>query len=146
MANRSGRVLLALSVSFCMLFAGCRHSGPNAEVEGTVTIGGQPLAKGQVSFRPAADTSGPEFSATVVEGKYRVAALVLPGNYQVDVRSWDKTGRKVKDPFGQVTDEVVNVIPKRYWGPETTLLAHLAAGMNEIDFTLTSEPAGVSSK
>lgn len=121
--------------AWCLLLAGC-HDGDRAEVAGTVTLGGKPLAEGLVTFRPAAGTSGPEFSGTISEGKYRVAIVCLPGDYVVDVRAWQKTGRVVKGPFGNDVEEIVNVIPQRYWGPGTTLSAHLVSGANEADFNL----------
>ena len=54
------------------------------------------------------------------------------------MRAWRKTGRMVKISFGGgKAEETVNAIPKRYWGPETTLSAHLHAGVNKVDFNLT---------
>jgi len=121
-----------------MLLAGCRGRNESAEVAGAVSFGGKPLAEGLVTFRPAAGTSGPEFSSNVVEGKYRVAIPILPGNYVVEVRAWRKTGRMLKIPYGGgETAETVSAIPKRYWGSETKLSAHLDAGANKVDFKLS---------
>ena len=89
---------MLLPLVWCILLAGCRGRNETAEVAGVVTFGGKPLAEGLVTFLPAAGTSGPEFSGTVAEGKYRVPIRVLPGDYRVEVHAWRKTGRMVKIP------------------------------------------------
>jgi hypothetical protein len=125
-------------LAWCVAFAGCRGGHETAEVAGTVTLGGMPLADGLVTFWPAAGTSGPEFSGAVVKGQYRVPMRVVPGNYRVEVRAWRKTGRMVKVPYdGREVAETVNAISKRYLGPETVLAARLGAGMNKVDFRLS---------
>lgn len=118
----------------------CRPSPKTATVSGTVTIDGQPLADGVVTFRPLADTPGPEFSGEVARGTYRVAIPVRPGAYAVDVRSWKKSGQKVTSPFGVEVEETVPWLPESFSGPQTTLSAKLAAGPNTVDFPLTTKP------
>ena len=124
-----------LLASICLLITGC--GGPErAKVSGHLTLDGKPLADGLVTFRPSAGTDGPEFSGMLLNGDYRVEKDALPADYVVDVRSWQKTGRKVKSPQGEMSDEIVNAIPQRYWGPKTELSAHLTAGENKVDFKL----------
>jgi hypothetical protein len=121
--------------AFCLFVGGC--GGPSqAKVSGHVTLGGKPLAEGLVTFRPTPKTEGPDFSSDVVNGDYRVAKGVLPGEYVVDVRSWQKTGKIVKTPQGDTTDEIVNAVPRRYWGESTVLTAGLKAGANTVNFDL----------
>lgn len=137
MASRAARVLCLTALACCMLFAGGCGADGRAEVAGTVTFDGKPLPEGLVTFRPAAGTAGPEFSGTVVDGKYRVSIRVLPGDYVVDVRAWRKTGRMVKGALGDGPyEEIVVAIPKRYWGEKTELKAHLGPGDNKVDFDL----------
>jgi hypothetical protein len=125
----------ALVAAAGWLFVGC--SGTQlAKVTGRVTLDGAPLADGVVTFEPAAGTAGPEFSGMLSNGEYKVAKEVLPGDYAIKIRSWQKTGRIVKSPHGEMTDEIVNAIPERYWGPKTELSAHLKPGANTIGFDL----------
>jgi hypothetical protein len=128
-----------LGRSVCLLgvivATGCQQSDL-AEVSGRVMLDGKPLREGFVTFYPAADTAGPEFSGEIVAGEYRVAKPVLPGNYLVQIRSWQKTGRKVKSPIGDETEEIINIIPKRYRTPSSELSTVLASGPNSANFDL----------
>jgi hypothetical protein len=124
-----------LAAVVCLLAAGCGDSN-QAQVSGHISVGGAPLAEGLVTFLPAPGTAGPEFSGTLTGGEYRVPKAVLPGDYKVKVRAWQKTGRMVKSPQGEMTEEIVNAIPDRYSGAQTELTAHLNAGKNTVDFDL----------
>jgi hypothetical protein len=126
------RILLLAGLPFIW---GCDGT-TKSEVSGHVSLGGKPLADGLATFRPKPQTHGPEFSGTIVNGEYRAAAPFVAGDYFVDVRSWQKTGRIVKSPFGEDTEEIVNAIPGRYWGPRTELTAELHSGANKADFDL----------
>ncbi|WP_254507756.1 hypothetical protein [Anatilimnocola floriformis] len=59
-------------------FVGCGNS--QGTVSGSVTISGQPLAKGQIQFTPP--TGGTPVGAAIVAGKY-TAVNVVPGDKQV---------------------------------------------------------------
>lgn len=57
------------------LFAltGCGGEGEGrAPIAGTVSVGGQPLAKGRILFVPVAPNEGPAASAAVFDGKYEL--------------------------------------------------------------------------
>jgi hypothetical protein len=129
-------VRLAIVVGIAASTSACLPSPQSAEVAGSVTVDGQPLDEGIVTFRPQPTTPGPEFSGEVRQGAYRVAIRVLPGGYAVHIRSWKKSGKKVTSPFGVEVEETVPWIPDRYCGPQTTLSATLAPGLNRADFTL----------
>lgn len=132
-------LMLACLASILASAVGCRPSPKTATVSGTAMVDGQPLADGVVTFRPMADTSGPEFSGKVVRGAYRVPINVRPGNYAVEVRSWKKSGKKVTSPFGVEVEETVPGLPEYYAGPQTTLSAKLTPGSNTVDFPLTAK-------
>lgn len=121
---------------FCILFGSGCGNADRATVSGRVSVQGRPLAEGVVTFRPGLKTPGPEFSGDITGGEYHVEKDVLPGQYTVEVRSWKKTGRIVKSPFGTDTEEIVNAIPERYWGPQTELSVELQPGSNRADFEL----------
>lgn len=123
-------------IGLCLLgIIGC-GPGNRATVSGKVTMNGQALPDGVVTFRPQPNTPGPEFSGMIDHGAYVVAKDVLPGDYLVEVRAWTKTGRIVKSPFGTDTEEIINPIPPRYYGPTSELLAQLKVGKNSCDFEL----------
>ena len=70
-----GVIIAALALSW---LSGCGNS--QGTVSGTVTIAGQPLAKGQIQFAPP--SGGTPVGAPIVAGKY-TAANVAPGEKQV---------------------------------------------------------------
>jgi hypothetical protein len=120
-------LLLGSSILLCLCECSCSKRNP-VEVAGRVTLAGKPLEDGVVTFRPVSPTFGLDFSGTIVAGEYRVPIRVLPGEYAVDVRSWKKTGKQVRSPSGVDTEETVDAIPERYWGPHTELSAKIVAG------------------
>jgi len=137
--RRPAGVQIAIVVGIAASTSACRPSPQSAEVAGSVTVDGQPLADGIVTFRPQPTTPGPEFSGEVRQGAYRVAIRVLPGGYAVDIRSWKKSGKKVTSPFGAEVEETVSWIPERYHGPQTTLSTTLAPGLNRADFAIETK-------
>jgi hypothetical protein len=73
---------LLLTAAALVLLVGC-GPGSTASVSGTVTLNGQPLARGFVSFTPE-DGQGGTAGGDVEAGRYRVAGL-KPGKYRVQV-------------------------------------------------------------
>lgn len=132
-----GRVEVRRGIALaCSLWiAGC-DGQEWAQVSGRVSFVDQPLMEGLIQFRPVSKTDEKEFSTLIVAGQYRVPAKVTPGNYTVEIRSWKKTGRLVKGQFNQEIEETVIAVPQRYWGPQTTLAAHLQPGENQVNFDL----------
>lgn len=125
-----------LVIACSVAWVGCGQRGQHATVGGRISWNGKPVPHGLVMFRPTAGISGPEFAGTVANGNYNVPIAVLPGDYDVEIRAWKKTGRIVTSPFGTLDKEVVNVIPRQYWGPGTQLSARLHVGNNTINFDL----------
>lgn len=127
------RCSLLFVISIVLSLSGCfPESG--ATVTGNVTKAGTPLDRGLVTFRPMSQTQGPEFSGEITDGQYRVPKSVMPGDYWVEIRSWKKTGRIVKSPFGMDTEEVIQAIPDRYHGAKTELRASIVVGENLLSF------------
>lgn len=63
--------LFLLAVAAASLFGGCSQNGPQrAPIKGKITVGGAPLASGQILFVPQSPLEGPATSATVVNGEY----------------------------------------------------------------------------
>ena len=128
--------LLSSSVALgllTVLVAGC--GGPRSQpVNGTITLDGQPLAEGDITFRPQPVLAGsPGFNTPVKDGKYHLQ--VPPGANRVEITGTKLVPGKL-DPFGNPMR--VSVIPRRYSG-ETTLEAKVSEGSNTFDFRLTSK-------
>lgn len=63
--------ILALSAA-CLAGCGTSDGLSRGAVQGRVTIGGAPLAKGRILFLPQAPTSGPTVSAAIENGVYEL--------------------------------------------------------------------------
>jgi hypothetical protein len=103
-------------------------------VHGTITYQGQPVEAGSISFVPIEGASGPVSRATIRNGQYEIMARGgLPvGKHRVEVLAQKKTGRKVteagRDGTPQVVDEVGQVGPADYAGPNSPLTFEVTKG------------------
>lgn len=125
-----------------VVVAGCGSGGPpRLRVVGAVTLDGQPLADGAISFMPTG--KGVAAGATIAGGRYVVegARGPTPGEYRVEIRASAPSGKQVKDSFGQASiAEMESIIPDRY-NDKTTLRAEItASGPNQFDFSLSTSP------
>lgn len=82
--RRTASLLATLGISLGL--AGCTDGGdglPRVAVTGKVTVEGEPLAKGAVTFRP--DGAGAEATGEVVDGIFTIPAIdgPTPGKYKV---------------------------------------------------------------
>ena len=129
-------VLIALFVA-----GGCGSSGPErAEVSGIVTLNGQPVSEGSINFFPTAGNTGPEAGGEIRAGKYHIPRAKGPvlGKNRVELRSFQKSGRKIQDPTappGTMTEEITNVFPAEY-NKDSTLLREIQKGKNELPFEI----------
>src|SRR5262245_27993493 len=99
----------------CLVAIVCTGCGsPNeVKVRGRVTFDSGPLESGVISFAPVQGTTGPAVGGEIRNGQYDLARPIAPGAYAVEIRSWQKTGKRVRGPYGE-TDEQLNIIPARY--------------------------------
>ena len=108
---------------------------------GAVTLDGQPLADGAISFLPAG--KGVAAGATITGGRYVVdgARGPTPGEYRVEIRASAPSGKQLKGTFGQSSAaEMESIILTRY-NDKTTLRAEItAAGPNQFDYSLSTSP------
>lgn len=74
---RCGHV--ARAAAFLVLLAGCGESMKQAEVTGKVTVDGQPLENGAISFFPA-DGKGPTAGSPIEDGEYFVQMPLADGD------------------------------------------------------------------
>ncbi len=121
--------LLGVGCSLLLLVSlGCNSAETPAEVSGTVLLGSEPLAEGNIIFE-ALDKSTAPGAGIIKDGKYTIQ--VLPGSKKVKIQA-SKPGTKV-DPV------MKSAMPESILGPEfndkTTLKAEIKPGKNEkIDF------------
>ena len=86
---------MVLVCCLLLLGAGCGTSKRGA-VTGKVTLNGEPLQVGQLSFVPVDPSLGPSAGATIINGEYKIDAAKGPlaGEYRVQINAFRKTGKK----------------------------------------------------
>lgn len=132
-----GRVTL-LSAALFILLAGCSDSKV-AEVTGTVTVDGQPVEKGSISFIPA-NGQGPTAGSDIKDGKY-IAAKVSTGSVKVQIRVPKVAGKKKlydKGEDSQYVDTFKESLPKKY-NDDTELRFDVQSGKNEKNWELSTK-------
>jgi hypothetical protein len=115
---------------------GCTHASKSA-VSGAVTLDGQPLAKGQISFAPI-DGKSSTAGASIVDGKYM--AEVPPGEKSVRISAPKVTGKKkmYETPDSPTVDVVEELLPARY-NARSELKMTVTGGAQEKSFELKSK-------
>jgi len=128
---RFGFVALVFPVVF---LAGCGGSG---QIEGTVTLDGQPVDGGTISF--IGTGSQGNAGGQIQGGKYSVESKLAPGTYKVEIDWMKKTGKTIpnKSDAGTTQDETKQVIPVEY-NRQSKLTAEIKSGSNTINFELKS--------
>lgn len=107
-------LLIATGFAVCVLACGCGGSKfPTATVEGSVSVNGQPVAEGIISFVPLEVREAKEAVAEIRDGKYR-ATGVLQGRVLVRFQAVKETGRVIHDPVEGSGPEKVSIIPPQY--------------------------------
>jgi hypothetical protein len=135
-------------IGFCIIgllagcLAGCGEDTGRQYVYGNVTLDGDPVIGGHVSYAPQSGTTGYSATATTDdEGNYEIEEEAGPtiGSYRVGV-SWKKpTGEKAIDgPSGIEMDITAEAIPARY-SENTELVVEITEGSNEHDLALTTK-------
>jgi len=141
-ANTKPYLLLILSLA-CCLVAGCGGSG---NVSGTVTLNGEMVDGGVITFHPADQPNAADKgNARIAGGKYSITSPdLVPGNYLVKIIWLKPTGKKVDAPGdpGVKMDQTQQVVPKQY-NSESTLTRELKSGSNTLNFELTGKPTSL---
>ncbi len=126
-------------VAAALLFAltpGCGPDGPEiATVEGTVKLGGEPLAESTVMFQPS--SGRPSAGRTDAEGHYELVYSqgrkgALPGEHTVTISTFRAGDREEGIP------KIIERVPAKY-NAKTELKETVEAGKNMIDFNLEAE-------
>ena len=130
-----GAILLAVFLGLSA--AGC--SGGGLAVSGHVTVNGQPLEDGDITFSPT--TPGASAAQTeVIDGKYRFpgSAGLTNGTYKVAISAMRSTGRKITVDEGstEMIESFEEYIPPKY-NIRSTLTVEIDADRTDHDFKLS---------
>jgi hypothetical protein len=104
------------------------------DVQGTVTVNGQPLSEGAVRFIPVnGDTSAT--GGTIRDGKFRVSVPVAKQRVEISANVVDRE----KTPPNPTNDQIVmkKLVPSRY-NSQSTLTLDVQHGLNEPEYKLTN--------
>jgi hypothetical protein len=138
----SPKCAACIGLAALCLLVGCTGSSGRQAIEGTVTLDGKPLEKGQITFVPQADTKGPTAGAEVTGGRFKIPAAggAFAGKFRVEIAASRPGGPKVPDRMtGKLVDGYVQFIPARY-NAESQLTADVKAGaVNHFAFEVKSQ-------
>jgi hypothetical protein len=118
MRNRYYVVLLGLSL--CTMLPGCGgKDGPSrAHLDGTVTIGGQPIpadANASITFMPTATAQGKPGVAKIEGGQYDCPDVPV-GAVKAYISIEQPTGPEITDSRGLKGRANVSLVPEKYTG------------------------------
>jgi hypothetical protein len=118
------------------LFAaiGCANS---TSVSGTITLDGEPLKQGSITFIPADGTSQTA-SSLIKDGKFE--AKVPFGKHRIDIRSPKVIGKKpmYDTPDSPMVDEVEERVPSQY-NTEGKEFRDVDSQTTQLDFDIKSK-------
>lgn len=123
-------------------FSGCGKQQSTVEriqVEGKVTLDGNPIEKGVITFIPAG--KGATAGAEIKSGQFKIPQDQgpSPGEYRVEIDSSVPTGKKILDTDGEtMVDEFKNGVPPRF-NRQTELTVTLKNGENQQLFDLETK-------
>jgi len=131
-------------VAMLSVMSGCDGSN-RVVVQGTVTVNGQPLEAGVISFVPVSG-QGAGAGTEIEHGAYGIRAKgLLPGEYKVAINAFRGTGKKTWDGMGEpnaptsqkhYVEEIEQYIPAQY-NDATELKSTITAGKaNNLKFDL----------
>jgi len=138
-----GRHAWVLLTVLLAMFSGCSNSN-RAAVNGKVTLDGQPIEGGTISFIPTGDTVGSPAWSKIEEGRYAILGHegLAVGINRVEVRWSRKTGKKMPAiapaPAGAMMEITAEAVPVRY-NTQSELKRDVQQGENTLDFKLDSK-------
>ena len=120
--------LLALTGWFALV--GCSDSA--ATVSGNVTMDGQPVAQGVITFVKQDGNLARE-GAVIADGRF--LAKLPPGEYKIELNSQKSVGTRTQKGFDgkdEVVELTAELFPDRY-NAKTTLTTKIAPGPNTVN-------------
>ena len=122
----------------CLLLCGCGGESNRLPVAGVVTMDGQPMPAGAISFEPT--TTGIGAGATIQNGAYEIPQSKgpTPGKYKVRINYTQPTGRTLPDPRGGdgTMPEMRESVPARYNSRSELMAELVSGGVSSLNFEL----------
>jgi hypothetical protein len=143
-ALRAGLILLLVAFAFLTNSCGFKRSGT---VKGTITVNGQKLDRGLITFLSEAGNRD-SFSASIVDGEYETEAIPV-GNAKIVVIGSNESGAPaapVEKDLGDLAAPAKRgaakvdtmVVPDKYQSADTSpLTITIKSGKNTFDADLT---------
>ncbi len=144
MAGRHfGRSAAPLALLLLTVFCGCDHGPKRNYIYGRVTVDGQPLDFGSITFVP--DPTGPKASGIIEQGRYQIEAArgPLAGGKFVEIRAprfpADEPIPTTKTDKMRQLAVAPEALPQRYNAKTELRVSVTDDGPNEFNFELQSE-------
>jgi len=131
-------ILLVSGLVLMPAVAGCGGGAQRQPVSGAVTMDGEPLQHGVISFHPALGHAAPGSGGAVIDGRFEIPAAkgLQPGKYRVKIIAFKETGRMIQDYPG--APERAERLPIKY-NEADQLEATVGVGEdNRFEFRLTT--------
>ncbi|HEV3203014.1 MAG TPA: hypothetical protein VGY77_01465 [Gemmataceae bacterium] len=139
--------LMILCAAFLVFGTACAGSGGSGTISGTVTVNGQKLKRGLVTFLPENTKKG-VFNAAIIEGKYEVSGVPVGLAKVVIIPALDPPGTGENPPEGNdgmvrpavapKHDDFATTVPAKYQDAATSSLElTVKSGQNDYDVNLT---------
>ena len=137
-ASTALALLAMLSAAFAATAIGCSRGPAKAAFAGRVTLDGEPLPQGAISFYPL--SRAPSAGAVIENGGYQMTAV--PGSYRVEITGSKVVGQKKRydTPDSPMDDVLQPVVPAEY-NSASKLVQEVKLDTKTLDFVLVT-PAG----
>jgi len=133
---RATHRLFAVLASGCLLLSACGCGPATGTVSGNVTIDGQPLDKGVISFAAAEGTAQPA-TADIANGHYQATMQV--GKKYVQISAPISVGKRKADAPGVPPDDIMQERLPPKFNAESKLEFEVKPGANAKDWETQSD-------
>lgn len=135
-------ILAAIVMCSLTMIGGCGGAF-ESHVYGKVTLDGQPIGPGVITFAPDHETARPAVGQIAASGSYRLETGkevgLPPGHYRVAVQVYKPPDHELQ-PGERVMTPSEPLVPEKFTSVTTSGLEYdVAPGRNQIDLHLTSE-------
>jgi hypothetical protein len=139
--DRRSQLLISIGACLCTVVVavlGCSKGPPVGIVRGTVTLDGQPLKEGAITFTPL-DGQSSTAGARIADGKFETRASIT--KHRISITSVVVTipGGKKIDKFSDRNQFVETVLVPEKYNTKSTLEWDVKSGLNEPHFDLKSK-------
>jgi len=124
---------------FALPFAGGCSDGLG-DVTGTVTLDGQPVPDGSITFVSQDQNDPRREGAVITAGKF--AARIPPGQYKLELNAQKVVGTRTQKSFDGTPETVpttAELFPPKY-NTQSQLVHEIKAGANSLPLDLSTKP------